>query len=205
VVRRQNGSIIQKTLIIVMVPLVSLSATFLLLYKYAPRYNDSPEKGNHISNTALKVQSYSMPASLNVKKININAIVAPTGLTVEGDMDISENAQQLAWYKLGPKPGEKGSAVIAGHYGWKNGVPSVFNDLNSLIKGDEISVVGEDGRELTFVVTHTASYDPEQDATTVFTSKDKKAHLNLITCQGTWNKKSNTYSERLVVFTDFIK
>src|SRR3989344_2613905 len=31
---------------------------------------------------------------------------------------------------------------------------------------------------------------------------DGAAHLNLITCEGAWDKVSRTYSQRLVVFTD---
>ncbi|PIZ82226.1 MAG: class F sortase, partial [Parcubacteria group bacterium CG_4_10_14_0_2_um_filter_41_6] len=40
------------------------------------------------------------------------------------------------------------------------------------------------------------------DVPEVFNSSDGKAHLNLITCTGVWNKEDNAFSERLVVFTD---
>jgi len=119
-------------------------------------------------------------------------------------MDIDENPKQAAWYQLGAKPGEEGSAVIAGHYGWKKSVPSVFNDLHTLVAGDEISTVGEDGKVMTFVVSRLATYAPDQDATDVFRSDDGKAHLNLVTCQGSWNNSQSTYSERLVVFTNLV-
>jgi len=56
-----------------------------------------------------------------------------------------------------------------------------------------------------FAVTAIRMYNPDDDATQVFVSTDGKAHLNLITCQGSWNNTEQTYSERLVVFTDEIK
>lgn len=46
------------------------------------------------------------------------------------------------------------------------------------------------------------TYDALADATRVFRSDDGKAHLNLITCQGAWDKQAKQYSKRLVVFTD---
>ena len=134
----------------------------------------------------------------------MSAVVQPVGLTVDGNMDIDENPTQAAWYKLGPKPGQEGSAVIAGHYGWKKNVPSVFNDLHTLVAGDQILTLGEDGKVMTFVVTRLATYAPDQDATNVFRSDDGKSHLNLVTCQGSWNNSVRTYSERLVVFTDYV-
>jgi hypothetical protein len=45
-------------------------------------------------------------------------------------------------------------------------------------------------------------YDPNANASDVFISGDGKAHLNLITCVGFWNKVSKSYPKRLVIFAD---
>lgn len=157
------------------------------------------------NSVAPAVVAINPPMKLKSSAINVEAAINPVGITPTGNMDIDENPKELAWYKLGPKPGEKGSAVIAGHYGWKDTVPSVFNDLNRLKKGDTISTYDAAGHELVFVVVGTELYAPTQDATNVFRSNDGKAHLNLITCQGSWNNSARTYSERLVVFTDLVQ
>jgi len=154
---------------------------------------------------AVPSEAYQEPAKLKISNIGVEAVIKPVGVTAAGNMDIDENPKELAWYKFGPKPGEKGSAVIAGHYGWKDTVPSVFNNLNKLNKGDTISSYDGQGREITFVVTKAELYEPDQDATDVFKSKDGKSHLNLITCQGSWNNSARTYTERLVVFTDLVE
>jgi LPXTG-site transpeptidase (sortase) family protein len=117
-------------------------------------------------------------------------------------MDIDEDIAKTAWYKLGPKPGEKGSAVIAGHYGRKDGQESVFSNLHSLQRGDTVSVYDDKGVGLDFIVKEIRKYNFDADATEVFRSSDGKAHLNLITCDGPWNNALRTYSDRLVVFTD---
>jgi len=198
-------------LLFVGVPLVSLSVTFLLLYVYVPvRYQAPPAAlaaqpvlAQPPSGTSLPVVA--APTSLVIKNIAVDAKVKPVGLTVDGDMAIDNNAQELAWYQLGPKPGEAGNAVIAGHYGWKDGVASVFNDINKLKPGDIITSYDADGGTRDFVVTQIRMYNPDDDATQVFISTDTKSHLNLVTCQGSWNSSQQTYSERLVVFTDEIK
>jgi len=188
--------------------LLSLSASFILLYLFMPQRVDSKvvvDTSQVVKTQPKAIVYHAPPVQISINKINVSTQIIPTGLTVNGDMDISDDAEKVAWYQLGAKPGEVGSAVIAGHYGWKNRVPSVFNDLHTLIAGDQISITKEDGTAETFVVQRIATYRPEQDATEVFTSNDGKAHLNLITCQGVWNRNEATYSERLVVFTQSTK
>ena len=109
---------------------------------------------------------------------------------------------ETGWFKLGPRPGEVGSAVIDGHSGWKNDIPAVFDNLSQLHKGDKIYVEDEKGILTTFVVREIRIYDPKADATEVFSSHDGKAYLNLITCAGTWDNVKKSSSERLVVFAD---
>lgn len=191
-----------------------MSAMFILLYTVVPLLKNSPPPTAKVSvpdsipkPAAAKTIPYfsvTSPVQLKISRINVDTATVPVGINAEGDMDIDENPEQAAWYKLGAKPGQEGSAVIAGHYGWKNGVASVFNDLHTLVAGDEISTVGEDGKTVTFVVTRLMTYMPNQDATDVFRSDDGKAHLNLVTCQGSWNNSESTYSERLVVFSDLV-
>jgi len=143
-----------------------------------------------------------LPISLKIPSINVDAIIAYAGLTPDGAMDIKKDPSEVAWYDLGPRPGESGSAVIAGHYGFLNGKGSVFNELHTLNKGDKLSVIDENGITTSFVVSESREYDPAADTSSVFKSYDGKAHLNLITCEGDWKQAQETYSSRRVVFTD---
>ena len=141
-----------------------------------------------------------LPIRLKIPKINVDSVVEHVGLTSDEAMDVPKIPRDVAWFKLGPRPGESGSAVIAGHFGFKKG--SVFDNLYKLGKGDKLYVEDEKGAITTFIVRETLRYDPKVDASDVFSSSDGKAHLNLITCDGTWNKISKSYSQRLIVFTD---
>lgn len=146
--------------------------------------------------------SFGLPVRLKIPKINIDSVVEYVGLTAGGAMDIPENQNNVAWFELGQRPGNSGSAVIAGHYGLKDGRPSVFDDLYKLRKGDKLYVEDDKGIIVSFVVRESRRYDPNADVSSVFSSNDDKSHLNLITCEGDWDKTQKTYSKRLVVFTD---
>ena len=143
-----------------------------------------------------------LPVQLKIPKINIDTAIEHVGLTSSGAMDVPKDPTQVAWFNHGPRPGEVGSAVISGHYRWKNNTPVIFNDLHLLQKGDRVSVVDAAGVTTTFLVREVRVYGLHDNAAGVFTSSDGKAHLNLITCQGVWDNVKKSYLQRLVVFTD---
>jgi len=119
-----------------------------------------------------------------------------------GEMGAPEGPDGVAWFKFGPHPGEIGSAVIDGHYGWKDSLPAVFDRLKELKTGDKLTIEDDKGLIATFIVREIRGYDPKADATDVFVSKDGKSHLNLVTCDGPWNRNTASRPNRIVVFTD---
>jgi LPXTG-site transpeptidase (sortase) family protein len=152
--------------------------------------------------TERKVSNSTLPVRLSIPKIKVDAAVQYVGLTSAGAMETPKDPAEVGWYSLGPRPGENGSAVIAGHFGWENGIPAVFDKISTLRKGDKIYVEDGKGAIITFVVREIRTYDPTAEASEVFDSSDEKAHLNLITCEGVWDAVSKSYSKRLVVFAD---
>lgn len=149
------------------------------------------------------------PVYFKIPKLGINAVFQYNGLKSDGTMEIPDNIYDVGWFTGSPRPGEKGSAVITGHVaqirGGKVTKPGVFSNLSELIPGDWLYVTNGNGKSFTFRVRESRSYDPAADATDVFTSKDGGVHLNLITCEGTWNPAQLSYSQRLVIFTDEVK
>jgi sortase A len=149
----------------------------------------------------VAVPIISQPQRLVIGSLDVDAQIETVGLAPDGRMDVPKADANVAWYKLGAKPGEIGSAVVAGHFDSKTGGPAVFYDLEKLEVGDEISVVGKTGQQLVFVVTEVAKYkDADFPIDKVFTQTDTR-RLNLITCAGTFNTQEKNYSDRLVVFT----
>ena len=142
------------------------------------------------------------PVNLKIPSIGVDATVEKVSLTSAGEMDVPKQPDNVAWFDLGSSPGQKGSAVIDGHSGWKDNKPAVFDNLSKLKKGDKMYVENNTGIKNTFVVREIKDYDPNGDDRDVFYSSDELSHLNLITCSGAWNVAEQTHSRRLVVFTD---
>lgn len=143
------------------------------------------------------------PITFSIPKLNVsNVTVESVGLDKEGKMDIPKADQNVAWYNLGAKPGERGNAVLAGHLDTKTGAPAVFYDINKLTKGDELKIKAKDGKEYIYQVTDIVTYElTEFPLVEVFGAGDKP-RLNLITCEGNYDKSSKLYSHRLVVYSE---
>lgn len=156
-----------------------------------------------VQNTpAPAIETSALPMRLRISAIDLDASIENVGLTDEGAMDVPKNRANVAWFEPGWRPGENGNAVMAGHYGIRNGRPSVFDDLHKLRRGDVVSVEDDKGSIISFVVREIRRYDPEADASSVFVSYDGKSRLVLITCEGEWDALSDGYPRRLVVFAD---
>jgi sortase (surface protein transpeptidase) len=145
-----------------------------------------------------------LPVRLQIPKIAVDSAIEDAVITPDGRMDVPAGSVNVAWFALGPHPGQVGSAVIGGHFGINNGVKFVLYDLDKLVVGDKVYILDDEGNTLAFVVRRIQSFDRNADATTVFTSTDGLAHLNLITCEGVWNQVNGNYPQRLVIFTDAI-
>lgn len=143
-----------------------------------------------------------VPVRITIKSIAVDAPIEKVELTSDGSMDVPKRPMDTGWYALGKRPGETGSAVIAGHFDWLYDAPAVFKDLDKVKPGDTIVVEDDAGATITFIVREHRTYEAAADATDVFSSTDGKAHLNLVTCGGVWDKRLKQYSKRLVVFAD---
>jgi LPXTG-site transpeptidase (sortase) family protein len=179
----------------------------LLILYFIPKSAIRSGSASIVESTAVvslnrEQTSAGLPVRLKIPEIDVDAAIEHIGLTPDGAMDTPKGPAEVAWFNLGPHPGENGSAVIAGHYGWKNNTPAVFDNLHKLRKSDKISIEDEKGAIITFVVREIRIYGKDEAAPDVFGSNDGKAHLNLVTCAGVWNKPEKTRSDRLIVFAD---
>lgn len=182
------------------VSIVGILFSAIIIFFLVP---ELPVQGAYTKPAFLGTEaSEGIPVRIKIPKIKVDAAVEYVGLTESGAMDVPKGPSNAAWFDLGTRPGEVGSAVIDGHSGYKDNKPAVFDNLYKLKKGDKISVLDEKGMTVNFVVREIRKYNPNADAADVFSSNDTKAHLNLITCTGFWNKIWKSHSERLVVFTD---
>lgn len=141
-----------------------------------------------------------MPLRLRIPRINVDAAVEYVGVTSNGIMDVPKKIIDVGWFNLGPRPGEPGSAVIAGHFDGDWGQAAIFANLNKLKVGDILFIEDDKGKTISFVVNGSRTYNPGF-AEEVFSSNDG-IHLNLVTCDGVWDGAKKSFTKRLVVFAD---
>lgn len=177
-----------------------------MIYRLIENVTDKPSQNLQsllAENTTPQQQTNSgLPVRLKIPAINVDAKIENIGLTAQGAVDIPKDPDNAAWYNLSPYPGDTGNAVITGHINWYYGQIGVFVNLHKVKPGDKLIVQDENGAEISFIVRETRSYDAAAEAIDVFISNDGKAHLNLITCGGVWDRSAQQYTERLVVFSD---
>jgi LPXTG-site transpeptidase (sortase) family protein len=154
------------------------------------------------ASSSFNVSSRGLPIRLTIPRIGSNAYTEYVGMTQGGAMDTPKMLGNVAWYQSGTIPGDVGSAVITGHYGWKNGKVSAFDKLSMVKIGDKVLIHKDTGVTISFIVREIKTYDSQADTKDIFSSSDGLSHLNLITCEGLWNKELKMYTNRLVVFTD---
>lgn len=165
--------------------------------------NGSKAPIEDILTAAKRKQTVGLPARLTIPVIDVDTTILSMGLTSRGKMAMTKSLNDVVWYNLGERPGDNGSAVIAGHHDGKgNGEASVFDNLYKLNKGDKIYAQDDNEVITTFIVRKIRRYDLNEKATEVFSSNDGNSHLNLITCDGVPNPVSKSYPKRLVVFAD---
>ncbi len=158
-----------------------------------------------VGNTSIPqaAQKIGVPVYVQIPSIQVAAIIEPVGITPEGAMDVPQDPNDVAWYKFGPKPGEKGSAVIDGHLDGEQGLTAVFKDLDKVVVGGTVEIKDESNKILKFVIRDKKLYDVGADTTAIF-KKDDGIYLNIITCAGEWDKQAHDYTKRLVVFTELV-
>jgi len=150
--------------------------------------------------TASPTPRPGLPVLLRIPAIGVDAYVEHVGLTEELAMDVPSKVGDVAWYELGYRPGERGSAVIAGHLDTVTGAPAVFWDVEKLEPGDEIFIHSEDGVEHRFVVDYRTRYPYNEAPIQQIFGPATEPRLALITCNGVWDRTKGNYSHRVVVY-----
>jgi len=142
----------------------------------------------------------SVPRTLVIPAIGLSVPVGSLGLDSDGTVQVPTGTTKPGWFRLGPTPGQIGSAVILGHVDSHLG-PGVFFKLRTLSSGDQVDVVLADGDTARFTVNSVAMYSKSGfPAQRVYGSHGSSA-LQLVTCGGVFDPRSGSYLSNIVVYT----
>ncbi len=142
-----------------------------------------------------------LPWRLRIPAIALDAAIQEVGLTRDGKMGIPSSYSEVGWVKTSAQPGQPGNAVITGHVNLNPHQPGIFQNLHRVQVGDFI-FIDKDANGQRFKVTNIQTYETAKAPLQTIIGSTDKAHLNLITCAGTWDKAKQEFDQRLVVFTE---
>lgn len=143
--------------------------------------------------------STSAIARLSVPRIGIDAPVAVMGVTADGIMQDPPGPTVVAWYDFSARPGAVGNVVMSGHVDYANYGPAVFYRLRDLRAGDEIRVTLADGSVFSYHVQSVTTYDADTAPVSEIVGRTPNESITLITCNGTFDRTSRQYDQRLIV------
>ncbi|MGZ3115360.1 class F sortase [Streptomyces sp. H62] len=142
----------------------------------------------------------SPPDRVRIPAIDVDAPLTGLGLTPAGSLDVppAERKNLAGWYEAGTTPGERGTAILAGHVDNAEG-PAVFYRLGALERGAAIEVDRRDGRVAVFTVDAVEVYAAEDFPDEKVYGAARRPELRVITCGGGWSRGTG-YQGNVVVF-----
>jgi hypothetical protein len=145
--------------------------------------------------------SPSTPTRVSIGSIGVRADIVEVGQAADGSIapPTQDPARDVGWYKLGPTPGEPGTAVLVGHVDTADRA-AVFHRLHEVRPGKLIEVSRKDRRTATFKVDSVESFPKTAFPASRVLVHDHVPRLALVTCGGAWVGGDTGYADNVIVF-----
>lgn len=134
----------------------------------------------------------------------IRADIVSLGRTPRGAIGAPDNPFVVGWFNLSAPPGEQGNSILAGHRDYEdidgNVGSGVCWELDRVETGDQM-VVRDAERSIAFVyeIIEKVVLDPKQPDSARYLANSDESIITLITCTGSFDPTTHTYSHRLVI------
>jgi hypothetical protein len=138
------------------------------------------------------------PTWIAIPRIGVKASVVPVGLQADRAMQVPDPGQ-VGWYRLGPRPGAPGPAVLVGHLDSRTG-PAVFYRLRQLRPGDEILLGQRTGATSRFLVGRLERHRKASLPVDRIWTGATRPLLRLVTCGGRFDRATGHYRDNLIVY-----
>jgi hypothetical protein len=139
------------------------------------------------------------PRHISIPAIGMSARVIRLGLNKDRTIQVPTDYSSAGWYRFGPRPGERGPAVIIGHVDNKNG-PAVFYRLRELERGDGIVIGRADRSVVRFRIDGLERWPKAEFPTQRVYGNTQGSVLRLVTCSGSFNSSTGHYVDNTIVF-----
>jgi hypothetical protein len=168
----------------------------------------TPVVAGVVSAATGPVMARSLPVSLSIPSIKVTSALLELGRMADGTIQVplpGPHYDQAGWYRFSPTPGSLGPAVIVGHVDSAAHGPSVFFRLGALKPHAEVRVTRADGTTAIFGIDAVRRYAKGGFPTGLVYGNTSTAALRLITCGGTFDRRTGHYEDNIVVFATLIQ
>jgi sortase (surface protein transpeptidase) len=142
------------------------------------------------------------PAQLSIPTIGVQTPLTRLGLGSDGTLEVPSDPSVAGWYALGPRPGDPGASVIAGHVdSWER--PAVFYRLGELSPGSLVRIGLTNGTQVRFRVYAVRVFAKAAFPSNLVYGPTQGPELRLITCGGPWDSQTGHYLDNVVVFARY--
>lgn len=139
------------------------------------------------------------PIAISIPDLGVDSGIVPTGVLEDGSVAVPPDASIAGWFAPGPRPGERGPAVIMGHFDSRESGPGVFYRLRDLQVGSTVTVETTTGR-IDFVVRSVEQFPKDRFPTVLVYGPVPEPALRLITCGGSFDYDTRHYRDNVVAF-----
>ncbi|MFF4500160.1 class F sortase [Streptomyces sp. NPDC001401] len=143
-----------------------------------------------------------LPQRIDIPDLGVQAPVVARGLDRQGAIDPPpfDQAGAVGWYAAGTRPGAAGAALMVGHVDTRTR-PAVFYKLSAMRPGETVRVIRDDGKVAEFTVDDVQVQDRDRFDPRQAYGQHRPGHaeLRLITCGGTFDRDSHSYTANVIV------
>jgi len=140
------------------------------------------------------------PTRVLVPSLDIDVAISPEGIDADGALALPEDPEVASWYRFGPSPSSpEGTTVVAAHVDSVRYGIGPFSRLASAPTGTTVTVLGEDGQGVDYVVDR-VELAPKAgiDWSRVF-DREGPPRLALVTCGGDFDAGTGHYVSNVIV------
>lgn len=139
------------------------------------------------------------PLAIRIPSLDIDSVLAPTGVHEDGTIEVPPDANVAGWFEGGPRPGERGPALIMGHVDSARTGPGVFYRLRDMQVGD-VAIVDTMQGEHRFVVEAIEQHKKTEFPTEEVYGPVPGPALRLVTCGGEFDRSVRSYYDNIIVY-----
>lgn len=144
------------------------------------------------------------PKKIRISKISIDSFVQKIGVDQHGKVAVPNNVHLAGWFADSVKPSQRGLSIIDGHVSGRK-EQGVFKRIGELEMNDEFEIELGDGSIKNYKVLEIKQVKESDAAAVLFNQNPKVAsQLNLITCGGNFDTKTNQYEDRVIVSAELV-